>query len=305
MGILENPPQAAAYALSTRTTIGRSSSNAVVLPMESVSGIHASIDWVGDQWNVRDLGSRNGTFLEGDRLAPFEAVPLTTGASIAFGGPDYSWRLAESGPPQIAARSASGRIAQPIGDALTLGDLKSPAVVTLIRDGLEWEYEAEGVVQFAIDQVRIDLGSESWTLLVPEVLSETTLIRDASKIEDLTLRFIPNRNEEHIELQAEGSGVHEHFDHRAHFYLLLTLARLRVEDAKREDLPVAEHGWVERSELEHMLRIDTQHLNLLVYRAQRQFAEIGLRDSTALIERRTGSSQLRIGTGDLVIVPPT
>lgn len=304
MGILENLRRTAAFALSTRTTIGRSSSNAVVLSLESVSGVHASIDWIDGQWNVRDLGSRNGTFLEGDCLPSFEAVALTKGAVVAFGGPEHSWRLAESGPPQIAARSASGQILHPVGDVLTLPPTEV-ADVALIRDGYQWEYEVEGGTQYAVDQMRIDLGSESWTMLVPEVLSETTLIRGASRIEDLTLRFIPNRNEEHIELQAEGRGVHEHFDHRAHFYLLLTLARLRLEDAEREDLPSAEHGWIERSELERLLRIDTQHLNLLVYRARRQFTGIGLHDSSAIIERRTGSSQLRIGTADLLVVPPT
>lgn len=304
MGILENPRQATAFALSTRTTIGRSSSNAVVLSLESVSGVHASIDWIDNHWNLRDLGSRNGTFLEGDRLPSFEAVALTRGAVIAFGGPEYSWRLAESGPPQIAARSASGRVLHPVGDVLTLPHSEA-ADVTLIRDGYEWEYELEGATQYAVDQTRIDLGSEFWTLLVPEVLSETTLVRGASRIEDLTLRFIPNRNEEHIELQAEGRSVHEHFDHRAHFYLLLTLARLRLEDAEQKDLPLAEHGWIERSDLERMLRIDTQHLNLLVYRARKQFAAIGLHDSSAIIERRTGSSQLRIGTADLLVVPPS
>ena len=303
MGILENPRRAVAFALSTRTTIGRSSSNAVVLSEESVSGVHASIDWIDDQWVVRDLGSRNGTFLEDDRLSSFEAVALTKGAMIAFGGPEFSWHLAESGPPQIAARSASGRILHPIGDVLTLPDAED-AEGTLIRDGYEWEYEVGGATQYAVDQVRIDVGSEIWTLLVPEVLNETTLIRGASIIGDLTLRFIPNRNEEHIELQAEGRGVREHFDHRAHFYLLLTLARLRLEDAAQEDLPSGEHGWIERNELERLLRIDTQHLNLLVYRARRQFAGIGLLDSSAIVERRTGSSQLRIGTGDLLVVPP-
>jgi len=304
MGILENPRQAIAFALSTRTTIGRSSSNAVVLSLESVSGVHASIDWIDDQWNVRDLGSRNGTFLEGDRLPSFEAVVLTKGAAVAFGGPEYSWQLAESGPPQIAARSASGRVLHPDGDVLTIPQAQG-ANVTLIRDGHEWEYEVDGATQYAVDQMRIGIKSESWTLLVPEVLSETTLIRGASRIEDLTLRFIPNLNEEHIELQAAGQGVREHFDHRAHFYLLLTLARLRLEDAERKDLPLAEHGWIERSEIERLLRIDTQHLNLLVYRARRQFADIGLHDSSAIVERRTGSSQLRIGTADLLVVPPT
>ena len=50
------------------TTIGRSSDNDVVVPDDPVSRRHAQIRWDGARFVLEDLGSRNGTFVNGRRL---------------------------------------------------------------------------------------------------------------------------------------------------------------------------------------------------------------------------------------------
>ena len=50
-------------------TIGRNSSNAIVLSAPTVSQYHAEIEKVGQRYRVRDLHSSNGTFVNGDRVA--------------------------------------------------------------------------------------------------------------------------------------------------------------------------------------------------------------------------------------------
>ena len=48
--------------------IGRGAANGVVLSDDLASREHVSVARVGDTWTVSDLGSRNGTFLDGKRL---------------------------------------------------------------------------------------------------------------------------------------------------------------------------------------------------------------------------------------------
>jgi pSer/pThr/pTyr-binding forkhead associated (FHA) protein len=50
-------------------TIGRSACNDVVIEYDlTVSSLHAVIECYAGGWTIRDLGSRNGTVLEGERL---------------------------------------------------------------------------------------------------------------------------------------------------------------------------------------------------------------------------------------------
>ncbi len=48
--------------------VGRHPSNDLRLPEPAVSSFHAVIEWLSEGWHVRDLGSRNGTTLNGRRL---------------------------------------------------------------------------------------------------------------------------------------------------------------------------------------------------------------------------------------------
>lgn len=51
-----------------RHTIGKSASNDIVIEDPSVSRLHAVIERYGDDWAIRDVGSRNGTSVNGDRI---------------------------------------------------------------------------------------------------------------------------------------------------------------------------------------------------------------------------------------------
>jgi hypothetical protein len=56
------------HAVGAVTAIGRSQDGDVVVLASSVSREHALIRRVGSGWTVRDLGSRNGTFIAGGRI---------------------------------------------------------------------------------------------------------------------------------------------------------------------------------------------------------------------------------------------
>lgn len=63
--------------------IGRSSEAGLVLADAEVSRRHARLETEGGRIYVRDLGSRNGTFLNGDRLDA--AIEVRVGDSIDIG----------------------------------------------------------------------------------------------------------------------------------------------------------------------------------------------------------------------------
>jgi pSer/pThr/pTyr-binding forkhead associated (FHA) protein len=66
-----------------RVTVGRTDSNDVVIADERVSRLHAAFERVAGEWLVRDLGSRNGTFVDGDRV--LATRPVRPGQEIRIG----------------------------------------------------------------------------------------------------------------------------------------------------------------------------------------------------------------------------
>lgn len=74
-----------AFALGV--TVGRVATNDVALPDDSVSRFHAFFQYDTKRgcWLVTDAESKNGTFLEGQRLEANKHVPLADGARLRFG----------------------------------------------------------------------------------------------------------------------------------------------------------------------------------------------------------------------------
>ena len=63
--------------------IGRADYNDIVIPDESVSTTHAKLQRREEIWVLTDIGSTNGTFVDGERVSG-EAV-LSPGAMVRFG----------------------------------------------------------------------------------------------------------------------------------------------------------------------------------------------------------------------------
>ncbi|KAF5829287.1 SMAD/FHA domain-containing protein [Dunaliella salina] len=66
-------------------TVGRTKTSRIHIKDPSVSEKHAEVCWNGRSWLVRDLGSSNGTKLNGVRLQPFESRELCDGNELMFG----------------------------------------------------------------------------------------------------------------------------------------------------------------------------------------------------------------------------
>jgi pSer/pThr/pTyr-binding forkhead associated (FHA) protein len=50
------------------TTIGRSGSNSVCIDSQRVSRHHAAIEWTGEHFMLTDMGSRNGTYVNNEKV---------------------------------------------------------------------------------------------------------------------------------------------------------------------------------------------------------------------------------------------
>ncbi|MGI5837175.1 MAG: FHA domain-containing protein [Chloroflexota bacterium] len=63
-----------AFTLPREATIGRASSNTIILADPFVSSNHAKLVYRDEKWWLTDLGSRNGTWINGERVD--REVPL-------------------------------------------------------------------------------------------------------------------------------------------------------------------------------------------------------------------------------------
>lgn len=62
------PPVGSQFSLGAVTTLGRDVNNAIVLDDPFVSGSHAVLAFRGRTWYLEDLGSTNGTYVNGVRV---------------------------------------------------------------------------------------------------------------------------------------------------------------------------------------------------------------------------------------------
>src|SRR5690349_19612786 len=73
---------------SDRYTLGRSTANELCYPEDAgLSRQHLAIEKDGDTWTVRDLGSKNGTFVNGVRISgpyPLSKTDRVTAGHIAL-----------------------------------------------------------------------------------------------------------------------------------------------------------------------------------------------------------------------------
>jgi pSer/pThr/pTyr-binding forkhead associated (FHA) protein len=71
------------HVLEPEHVIGRARTSALWLDHRNVSARHAVIRFGSGRWELRDLGSRNGTFLNGSIINPRQGYVIGTGTKVA------------------------------------------------------------------------------------------------------------------------------------------------------------------------------------------------------------------------------
>lgn len=90
-------------------TVGRGGRSEVPIDDDSVSTRHALLQYEDGAWRITDLGSANGTFVEGVRLAPDVATPLSYGSTVRFGAVETHFRPVAGADPDAAREAYAAR----------------------------------------------------------------------------------------------------------------------------------------------------------------------------------------------------
>lgn len=300
---LEHAVTGTRHPLTVRTLIGRSHECQLRLSRPQVSGVHAEMSWDGERWVVHDLGSRNGTMLDGQRLSSEQRPALTTGSQLAFGTEDERFILVDASPPGLVAVGDDGTLRCAEAGLLPLPSEEQPEIMLVEQRDAGWQLETAAQTRPVVDRERIEIGGVQWSIHLPGRILRTDDGRDPPlSVDAIALEFHVSRDEEHVEIKVLQDSRQVALKPRAHDFFLLTLARARLADQERPDLDEAEYGWVHRQDLAQRLKVDRTLLNLWVYRARRQFALAGVVDVANLIERRRGAEQMRMGIGRLRVL---
>jgi hypothetical protein len=296
MALLIHHRSGTTVTLHANHLVGRSERCDLRIDEQYVSTEHASIRWNGQAWLLKDLGSRNKTYVDGTIVPSSDPFPLTPGSTLAFGLKEDTWRLEDSSGPEAVAIPLDG--GQPMVAVNALLPVPSPiepsATVYRGADGT-WKLD-DGEIRDVADGSVFEVQGRAFRLSLPSAVLPTVPVGSLKplRVKDLELEFSVSADEEHVDIIA---SCYEHvlrLATRTHNYLLLELARRRELDAGAK-LPDTSCGWVYQDELCERLRVDAARLNVDVYRIRKQFASLEVLDPANIVERRARTKQLRLG----------
>lgn len=114
-------------------TLGRDADNDIVINDAEISRYHARLTWQGDKWVIEDLGSSNGTFINGQRIG--RPTILAAGSQLQL-GPDVVFGMQVGAPGAVrparrAARKKSAKLPLILAGSSLLGLLALVLIAAL------------------------------------------------------------------------------------------------------------------------------------------------------------------------------
>lgn len=287
--------------LAECAVVGRATSCDIRLSAPEASAEHAALRWSHGQWVLVDLSSRNGTWVGGTRLSSGGSATVSVDQPLAFGSIDEVWTLASDAPPRPFVRGDQQDI-EIVDGLLALPSADEPLLTIAMASDGTWFVEDDDGRRPTEHRDLHRVGDTRWRLFLPSHLTHTTVgARSSGPVDEAELVIRHDQTEEHVTAELRPSrGVLVDLGSRAHHVLLLELVRARLDDRARGIDP-AEEGWVHREELSERLKLDVNHLNIMIHRLRRQLAELGVADGTNLIQRRPRSGLLRIGPAQVQV----
>jgi hypothetical protein len=311
MAILEHSSTRVRHILSSSHLVGRSHACSLRSKNPRVSAEHAVFRWTGAAWEVRDLASSNGTFVNENRLECGCSARVEPGARVAFGDPTEVFALIDDAAPVACARAGDGSILYAEDGVLAIPT--PDHYQFLIIQGHEaghWSLELPSGDSRPIEnQEIVHHGERAWYLDLPIVMAPTQpTAGTAMHMDDIRLLIEVSADQEDVDITIVHRSGHHRLPARANADLLLALARERLYDAQNPSLPEAEHGWVHRDTLVDELSkfrssvMTPERLSVEIYRARNQLRAAGVVDAARLIESRHASRRVRLGIGTIEIV---
>jgi pSer/pThr/pTyr-binding forkhead associated (FHA) protein len=186
-------------------TIGRGDDNTIVITSPKVSRKHARIEWSGEHFTIRDLGSSNGTFVNGQRVEnmpftlkdgddlmleqlhfKFEASAIARKVQDAFGMETVQAKRGSAGARkatlEVIIGSDKGMVCPILGDSVTIGRASKQANWELcLHDGAVSRPHAS-VEKRGSSYYLIDLGSANGTTVNDLFVIEPVLLSDGDEV---------------------------------------------------------------------------------------------------------------------------
>jgi hypothetical protein len=196
----------------------------------------------------------------------------------------------------------TGVRSESVDGVIGLPSAESPSCVLYQGVDGSWRLELPYQSTLAIDDGEtFQFANAQWRFYCPRALSSTTAADVQSDVAEATLLFRVSSDEEFVELSLKYANRVLALGARQHNFLLLTLARTRLADAASQ-LAEAACGWVYKEQLATGLRMTSQQVDGEVFRIRRHFGHHGVPQAATIIERRPGTTQLRIGMARLQII---
>lgn len=291
------------YDLRARTRVGRAADNDIVVPGTAASGLHASIEWRGGGcWELKDLGSRNGTFVDGRRVEAGTWERLAPDSLLAFGDASQTWVVVDLERPEAEAFCReTGEVRLSQDHILTVSEDPTDWVDVVEDAPGSWVLEMAGRCDALADQQTVEIAGRTWIFTLPMAEPRTApFASPRSPTVGARFTFRVSATAEHVELSVSFGDL-AWTSSRAYTHALLRLAEARLRDREAGGHP-DEHGWLYTDDLCTMAGYESDsRLNVEIHRARREFARLGLPNAASLVQRRRGTRQLRIGTSALEI----
>ena len=271
-------------------TVGRAGANLLIVQAADVSSHHAVIWRSGNDVQVEDLGSRNGTFV--NERAVHGTTVVAVGDEIRLGGATRL-RLARKGPPTRSPLRLH-RDGAPVAwgvdrDRFTIPDA---ADAWLLRD----EAGAVWVVAGHADERRVRVGESfeidghTYSVQIDDAPTPATL-EPAPATFPYLLEVHLTATRATLSEPIEGAEVTFAADNWV--ALLCTLGQRWLDDG-----PGKRRGWLDDAEVSRTIwgrdwrQYNPNHYDMLVQRLRRKIARAGF--DRWFLEKRAGRSRVRV-----------
>lgn len=290
-------------ALPARCIVGRGRAAGIRLDDGRVSSEHARLTFVRGKWVLRDLGSRNGTYVDGKRLKAGQDAQLKRGSKLGFADAECPWTLVDAAGPEACARDqVSGELTSAQDGLLALPSADEPTLVVFEDRSGVWLAELDGDPSKVEDGEVVVVGERSFRLHLP-VSDDATI--DVSgggwRLDQIELKFEVSGDQEDCTMTVVHPGGPMALPARVFHYMLMLLAKARLSD-RAEGVEPPEQGWIYADELARSLQMEDTRLNVQIFRARQELGKLGIGGAAALVERRRGSRKIRIGVATLEVI---
>ena len=281
--------------LPCRSLVGRSSLADVILHSRRTSNEHASIGWYENHWVLRDLGSSNGTSVDGKALGLRDRFVLAAGNTLHFGSEAEGLKVLDVSPPAPCAVL--------LGPQTYLWGQRTMLV-------LPNEAAPEASVFFVNGNWQVDDGTSTASPECGDIVALPSghfrlLLPDSPGLDGFTAGYQLEIGKLELVFRCNADGVVLHLIQgsaevrlpaRACVQTLLTLAQLRLNGS-------AQDGWIATADLAEMRSCSPEEINVDIHRLRKLLEEAGVHDAARIVER-DDTKKLRIGVARVREISP-